>query len=177
MESEKVKEIKKALECCAKKNRLPCTTCIKSEETDVVLTCRSLLEDILTLINELESENERLLNKIWDKEDDLDNYYEENLKLKDRIAELEKENDEKHKRIMELEQDLIHADENVFYRECNVALREDKIKAEALKQFAERLKEKMSEGEYYGHKYKLAVFRDIDIDETLNEFLKGENNE
>jgi hypothetical protein len=35
----------------------------------------------------------------------------------------------------------------------------------------------MSEGEYYGHKYKLAVFRDIDIDETLNEFLKGENNE
>jgi hypothetical protein len=46
-------------------------------------------------------------------------------------------------------------------------------KKHALKQFAERLKEKMNEGEYMGEKYKLSVFRDIDIDEILKEFIKG----
>jgi hypothetical protein len=56
------------------------------------------------------------------------------------INELEKENDEQYKRIMELEQDLVHADEKVFYRECNVTLRENEIKQQAIKQFAERLK-------------------------------------
>lgn len=39
------------------------------------------------------------------------------------------------------------------------------------------MKDKMPEGEFLGQKYKLAVFRDVDIDEILNEFLKGENNE
>jgi predicted RNase H-like nuclease (RuvC/YqgF family) len=86
------------------------------------------------------------------------------------INELEKENDEQYKRIMELEQDLVHADEKVFYRECNVTLRENEIKQQAIKQFAERLKEKMSVREYMGVKYKQGVFSENDIDEALKEF-------
>lgn len=38
------------------------------------------------------------------------------------------------------EEDLIHADEKVFYREVNVALNEKEIKKQAVKEFAERLK-------------------------------------
>lgn len=61
------------------------------------------------------------------------------------INELESVNDEQYKRIMELEQDLIHADEKVFYRECNVALRENEIKEQAIKQFAEKVKDSLEE--------------------------------
>ncbi len=41
------------------------------------------------------------------------------------------------------EEDLIHADEKVFYRETVVKLDEDKIKKQAVKEFAEKLKEQM----------------------------------
>lgn len=41
------------------------------------------------------------------------------------------------------EEDLIHADEKVFYRETTVKLDEDKIKKQAVREFAEKLKEKM----------------------------------
>lgn len=47
------------------------------------------------------------------------------------IEQLKAENDSLNKKISELEQDLIHADENVFYRECDVKLAEDKIKKQA----------------------------------------------
>ncbi len=155
MESEKVKEIKKALECC--KDRL-CEVCPRlKQEPNQEEDCRlAVIEQSLTLINELESENE-----------------------------------EKYKRIMELEQDLIHADENVFFRECNVTLKENEIKAETLKQFAERLKEdftkkknKLIKEREIAAKYDDFILIDalaykidelqyaIDkIDETLKEFL------
>lgn len=68
---------------------------------------------------------------------------------------------------MELEQDLIHADENVFYRECNVALREDKIKAEALKQFAERVKMEF----YYHFDEIIPSIMSDKIDKILKEIL------
>lgn len=38
------------------------------------------------------------------------------------------------------EEDLIHADEKVFYRETAVKLDEDKIKKQAIKEFAEKFK-------------------------------------
>lgn len=153
MNSEKVKEIKKDIEICMKS--LNCNGCsYKSSRSGEC--CKNLTNDILTLINELESENDTLHTNLCE-------WRKENAELKDRIAELEKENDEKYKRIMELEEDLVHADENVFYRECNVALNEKEIKAEALKQFAERLIEK---------KVKLGDrFNIYDIDETLKECL------
>jgi hypothetical protein len=57
MNSEKVKEIKKALECCAKNNP-DCDNCPYSVGGGSL--CRQPEQDALTLINELESENERL---------------------------------------------------------------------------------------------------------------------
>jgi replicative superfamily II helicase len=89
----------------------------------------------------------------------------------EKVAELEKENDEKHKRIMELEQDLVHEDANVFFRECNVVLQENKIKAEALKQFAERLKDK--DLSIPLHK-EFIIIDNKAIEETLKELIKGE---
>lgn len=59
------------------------------------------------------------------------------------ITELYAMNDCLNKRVMELEQEVIHADEKVFYREINVKLSEDKIKAEAVKKFAEELTERL----------------------------------
>lgn len=92
------------------------------------------------------------------------------------INKLESENEEQYKRIMELEQDLVHADENVFYRECNVTLRENEIKEQALKQFAERLKEKIKNfcgTEYENAYYEVSKsFACSEIDEILKEFLK-----
>lgn len=187
MESEKVKEIKKALKYCSEGK---CEKCLIGKK-DIRKCVDILLKDTLTLINELESENERLNKSDTSKEESSIEYYNlykdfkrknkdlnelcelqrvsiaesfvrEN-QLKDRIAELEKENYEKYKRIMELEQDLIHADENVFFRECNVALKENEIKANALKQFAERLKENIT-----------VCYPSVieSIDETLKEFTK-----
>ena len=76
MKSEKVKEIKKTLEETLE-------YCARELE-------RKLFQDCLTLINELESENERLLEQrnktynIWVKDTE---------QLKDRIAELEEQRD------------------------------------------------------------------------------------
>ena len=84
MESEKVKEIKNALKFCC--DDCDCN-CPFYKNGKSYKGCKSLLLfKALTLINELESENERLLaqrNKtynIWVKDTE---------KLKDRIAELE----------------------------------------------------------------------------------------
>ena len=93
MESEKVKEIKKALACHIQ-NEIEdtceyCSNCPASDwdyEKECII---DLFQKILTLINELEHENERLLEQrnktynIWVKDTE---------KLKDRIAKLEKDN-------------------------------------------------------------------------------------
>ena len=143
MESEKVKEIKKALKNCQKNNCLDCPYFIDEKR------CRAndLLLDTITLINELESENERLSKELdsewkdrrkaeedlhkaqWNYKIGLGQSQSANKKLKDQIAELEKE------------------------------------KTEQLKQFAEMLKEKVYDS--FGDK----VIWYNDIDETLKEFI------
>ncbi len=192
MEIEKVKEIKKALEertqhkpincshseyveACGMycrhrgefvsaimgiKNEQTCENCNKFTATDKFKE----YADILTLINELESENERWQKDCADIANDYQEmgnfYYEEvkkNQQLKDRIAELEKE--------------------NADYKDTNNILRTriDKSKELSnrngellLKQFAERLKEKMTVH------YSSVI---DSIDETLKDFInqiKGE---
>ena len=82
MESEKVKEIKKALEDNANYehyNKLGYIDGYKCKTVSYV--------DILTLINELESENDTLHTNLCE-------WRKENQQLKDRIAELEKEKKE-----------------------------------------------------------------------------------
>ena len=96
MNSEKVKEIKKALKCCSEGK---CEKCLIGKK-DIRKCVDILFKDTLTLINELESENERLRlerdvligKKIVEKQK-----YDKALimkidiqeQLKDRIAELE----------------------------------------------------------------------------------------
>ena len=94
MEQEKIKEIKKALECCSNGS---CKDCPYDEgETPSPFCINELAKDSLDYINELESENERLQEvngalscdleyaneKLTNAEIEVDDY-------KDRIAELE----------------------------------------------------------------------------------------
>lgn len=217
MNNEKVKEIKESLQ-----QEIHSAEYVDSSYANIVSL--DLLKDILTLINDLEGENNIFLKSkiMWkclhselckenqqlkdEKETIKFNMQEtekasfninqmngnlviENQQLKDRIAELEKENDEQYKRIMGLEQDLVHADEKVFYRESNITLRENEIKQQAIKQFAERLKEKLEEyrleNEYFtehepnGNLWQMnssvfciEVTQDGGlVDETLKEFI------
>ena len=101
MNSEKVKEIKKSLKCCSEGK---CEKCLIGRK-DIRKCVDILLKDTLTLINELESENERLNKALVDnleaykdgfnegaglKKGVDDKLKTENQQLKDRIAELEK---------------------------------------------------------------------------------------
>ena len=213
MNSEKVKEIKKALKYNVLSefmNRLP-----YADEFNKLKMVS--FEDIITLINELESENERLSkenfvlyrDRFTKKElDDISVCRVTNAtkELKDRIAELESENERLktsefnscqeldnafyqihnlEDRIAELESELekeqinnLNCDTELQYKEKRITdllKKQEFYETEKLKQFAERLKEKMGVREYMGVKYKQGVFSDNDIDETLKEFInKGE---
>ena len=197
MESEKVKDIKKALEhCVSLKNR--CRDCYYGG-----IGCYKLLRDILTLINELESENAELkkykldwlnsekMHLQADMEDTEFELYcankafkkvrEENQQFKDRINELERENARLANRIT-----------------CQVTIPDDKLeeikkeclerveiaKEKLLKQFAERLKEKLENcsGCYIPDCFESptnefaysAIEVSNAIDETLEESLRND---
>ena len=156
MESEKVKEIKKALEFMMKldlSNKLP--------YIDGYTPKQIAYEEIFNYINELESENEKLnsrcrnleinYNGIWEHYRE---YEVENQKLKYRIVELEHKCDDCA---------------GCTQWKCDCA----NIKTEALEQFAERLREKLvinneENYEYFDYQFTLET-----IDETLKEFLSG----
>lgn len=113
MNSEKVKEIKYYLEQSA-------------------YMYGNMQKQALILINELESENERL-NECY-KVKAYDKLRAENKQLKDRIAELEKENKDYYDRLNNA-QTYIDNHEEVWKSNTKIQL----------KQFAERLKEKLKE--------------------------------
>ena len=200
MESEKVKEIKKALECCSGDCTKDCPLFGYNKNNDYKTLCRDvLIKKSLTLINELESENERLNNErsevaIKNHRLALQNIelLDENQQIKDRIALLEKDN--------ELLRNAKVVYENVDY--CY----EDLKKAE--KRIAELEKEKTCiweewtdgdhsiwccsnckedfcfiEGDVYENNYgycphcgaKITALKEMQeeqIDETLKEFIK-----
>ena len=173
MESEKVKEIKEKLQE---------EIFIANSFGDKLRKVPTKeLENLLTLINELESENERLLGVIdidnereyrkkfndeWRKEyqkeldkqgnghiagyPDFDLVYKLYFEQKDRIAELEKENETKTDTI------------------ANLLKKQEFYETEKLKQFAERLKKRTIL--YSGNNVKYeAITADI-IDEVLKEY-------
>lgn len=166
MESEKVKDIKKALECCQGESLKSCEHCPYWNwcKEDDGLTFKS---DILTLINELEEENSiiksnppiiagRSVGKtIRAKLIDYDKLKQSNKSLKDRIAELEKENAR-----------LLDSVETVQSNRCTTKC---ELTKKALKQFAERLKSKDCSVPI--HKGFILI-EDHAIDETLEEFLE-----
>ena len=138
MNSEKVKEIKELLLRKA-----------KEYESQTLL-------DILTLINELESENELLRNEKVVYET-VDYCYEDLKKAEKRIAELEKENER-----------LLDSVETVQNNRC---VYKCELAKKQLKQFAERLKGKLQDFGDGGEKG--AYITEKDIDETLKEFING----
>lgn len=168
MNSEKVKEIKEALQDHSIE-KLKYQDGIKIKELDFF--------DILTYINELESENERLNKSDTSKEESSIEYYNlyrdfkrENQQLKDRIAELEKENGELKEHVAEVEKGIIN-----IAKERN---KKDELASkfidsynDSLKQFAERLKEKALSHCRTINCYELK-FIETTIDELLDEILK-----
>ena len=177
MESEKVKEIKKALWCFTTEELLhPCKECPYTDNCNCIVTLHT---NITTLINELESDNERIKNIGLNEDITVKEWLQENKELKDRIAKLEKDNELLHtakvvyetvdycyedlqkaeKRIAELEikNEVLCVELSRYTENCI------EMKNCTLKQFAERLKAKMT------IHYPSVI---ESIDETLKEFLK-----
>lgn len=87
------------------------------------------------------------------------------------IEQLRSKNDSLNKKIAELEQDLIHADENVFYRECAVKFDEDKIKKQAQIDVLNRAKEYAKACQESGYD----GIGEHDIDELIKGVKNGYN--
>ena len=167
MNSEKVKEIKKVLEMFAIDNKE--MTLFQSPVPQGESCVKTIkYADILTLINKLESENETIRLNMQETEKASFNINQmngnlviENQKLKDRIAELEKENTIRQKLIDDFSEENERLYDNIHKKQL------------PLKQFAERLFEKYSYD-------KLTHEPDEDIEihltaselyETLKEFI------
>ena len=159
MNSEKVTEIKKALETCMHTRVSSGRECpynytnTKTKHSE----CFRMAEHALTLINELENENEILKINMHETENLSfqinqmnGNLILENQKLKDRIAELEKENETKTDTI------------------ANLLKKQEFYEKDKLKQFAERLKKRTILYSGINVKHE-AITADI-IDEVLKEY-------
>ena len=132
--------------------------------------------DILSLINELESENEILKINMHETENlgfqinqMNGNLIIENQKLKDRIAELEKENGELKEHVTEVEKGIIN-----IAKERN---KKDELASkfidsynDSLKQFAEKLKKRLN----LLYEWQYAEVDSKTIDEILKEYIDEE---
>lgn len=171
MESEKVKEIKKALEHCGEK--VTCQGCPEYNNEPVIdwFKCKkNLLQKTITLINYQDFQISTLKVQVANLEKELKKeqinhlYYRQDSQFKEsRIAELEKENKDYYDRLNNL-QTYIDNHEEIW-----------KVNTKTqLKQFAGRLKEKaIKRQEFIG---ELAIddieyVKKQDIDETLKELI------
>lgn len=161
MESEKVKEIKNALDFNANDDfyYLPYI-----DDKDKQKTVK--FADILTLINELESENERLNKALVDNLEAYKDGFNEGAGLKKGVDDkLKTENQQLKDRISELENQMCR---NEYLHTATEKLNDIII----LKQFAERLKEELLYG-YFSCYSEVETY----IDDTLEEFIKkGDDN-
>ena len=152
MKSEKVKEIKKALECCSGRNG-ECDQCpFRKEGYDCDLY---LLMDALKLINELESENERLDKSDTSKEESSIEYYNLYKDLKRKNKDLNE--------LCELQRVSI-ADR--FVKENQL-----KDRIAELEEDKEKWQRKASNYYQMAKSYGVECIIDNDIDETLKEFI------
>lgn len=156
MESEKVKEIKKAIEYNSVSefmNRLP-----YADEFNKLKMVS--FDDILTLINELESENEKIKQSAKNLAFVNEKVIDENQKLKDRIAELENT----------IKNNLQYAKGYGDGVKATVEVAYPK----KLNEFAERLKEK-GQKSFINVGGLTASAKSVtlhDIDKTLKEFIE-----
>lgn len=168
MESEKVKEIKECLEEF-KDDRI-------GYYTNGIDRFMLTKEDTLALINELESENERLkhLNNSISLGADLhaESYQQEiteldkeNQQLKDRIAELE--NTDYYKEIEKKKEELL-------CKEYSLIKYEKEIAGKYLKEFARKLKECAQTNLDHFTGFQKVILTE-QIDELLKEYEKWQN--
>ena len=150
MESEKVKEIKKALEYCSNHSISDCSNVCPY---DKYTRCRTeLTKDSLTLINELESENERLNKSDTSKEESSIEYYNLYRDFKRENQTLKAENE----RLKE-----VIADQNELCWNCK----------KSVKEFAEKLKKKVISLNVWEFG-EIDIIDADDIDEVLKEYEK-----
>ena len=155
MNSEKMKEIKESLQ-----QEIHLTEYVDSAYSENVSL--DLLKDVLTLINELESENERLMKLQARGGCRVAELGIENQQLKDRIAELE--NTDYYKEIEKKKEDLL-------CKEYSLIKYEKEIAGKYLKEFAEKVKEKALSHCRIINCYELTSIKTT-IDELLTEHEK-----
>lgn len=149
MESEKVKEIKKALEYCSNHSISDCSNVCPY---DKYTRCRTeLTKDSLTLINELESENERLNKSDTSKEESSIEYYNLYRDFKRENQTLKAENE----RLKE-----VIADQNELCWNCK----------KSVKEFAEKLRKKVISLNVWEFG-EIDIIDADDIDELLKEYI------
>ena len=148
MKYEKVKEIKELFKNCNFTLK-HCGNCVLWKDEDCIETIKN---KVLTLINELESENEWLVGKVKEKINEMTTYTVNNQKFKDRITELEKENE------------ILQGTKNRLTFADRIKLVENAVEIK-LNQFAEKLKEKAVDWDC-----ETVDFIEGEIDETLKEF-------
>lgn len=150
MNSEKVKEIKKALEYCSNHSVSECSNVCPY---DKYKRCRTeLTKDSLTLINELESENERLNKSDTSKEESSIEYYNLYRDFKRENQTLKAENE----RLKE-----VIADQNKLCWNCK----------KSVKEFAEKLRKKVISLNVWEFG-EIEIIDVDDIDELLKEYEK-----
>ena len=160
MESEKVKEIKKALEC---QSTLSLPKCEKCEyKFGIVCKAEKLFKDALTLINELESENKQILEE----DESLNGSWKNALK---RIAGLESENETIKFNMQETEK----ANFNINQMNGNLVLENQQLK-DRIAELENTIKNNLQYTKGYGDGVKATV--EVAYPKKLNEFaerLKG----
>ena len=150
MNSEKVKEIKEALEYCSNHSVSDCSNVCPY---DKYTRCRTeLTKDSLTLINELESENERLNKSDTSKEESSIEYYNLYRDFKRENQTLKAENE----RLKE-----VIADQNELCWNCK----------KSVKEFAEKLRKKVISLNVWEFG-EIEIIDVDDIDELLKEYEK-----
>ena len=189
MESEKVKEIKKGLKCCS---TLMDNNATSEEQDNSCNECPyrlnyrcswNLDSDALTLINELESENERLSNALEDNVTAYEDGFQDGASLKGRIEnKWVKENQQLKDRIAELEKDneILKGTKDRLTFADRIELVNNAVEIQ-LKQFGKKFE--FNIGKYLKKKYSdyqqdsfyyIVDKSDVDmcLDETLKEFIK-----
>ena len=184
MNSEKVKEIKKGLECCINPELNCCSDCPYNINGKLSCLESNMLKDALNLINEFENENKelRVVTDIANERTYRKKFTDE--WRKEYQKELDKQGNghiaghpdfdlvyklyfEQKDRIAELEKENALIKNSVVMRDYKTL---EEIINNKVKQFAERLKER-ADGLCIKNDILYAI-KSSEIDETLNEYEK-----
>ena len=166
MESEKVKEIKKALECCMNPKLTCCNDCSYNNNGRLSCLESEMLKDALNLINEQENEIKRLRQEVRDTDkmarNSIEQYKNDYDKAFERLKAQQREIDRLKIQLAQANAGIVNCSGCKF------------VEINAVREFAERLKDKVKnfcgteeENHYYDVSKEGAC---EEIDETLKEY-------